>query len=64
MDRFGWLLMVVVAGFGQTGVSRSFNGTARESSGAVIPGANVKITNTATSVSQETTMNSCGVVSL
>ena len=49
------LLLTVSGMCQQTGVSGSFNGTITDQSGAVVPGANVKITNTATNESQQTT---------
>src|ERR1700733_6846912 len=52
-------LFHVAASFGQGGVG-TIVGTAKDSSGAVIPNATVTITNTATNILQKTKTNSAG----
>src|SRR5205807_8147109 len=46
---------------GQSATNGSFNGTITDATGAVIAGATVRIVNTATGVSQQTTSDASGV---
>lgn len=58
---FSACLMVASSGLAQVGVFGGFSGAVTDTSGALIPGAHVKLTNSATGVSQETSTDSSGV---
>ncbi|MGH9625943.1 MAG: carboxypeptidase-like regulatory domain-containing protein, partial [Bryobacteraceae bacterium] len=53
------LFALPAVSFGQQAAA-SINGTVRDSSGAVIPGASVTLTSTSTNVSRNSTTNSAG----
>lgn len=59
--KLGYVLFLSAATlFGQTGLG-VVNGTVQDSSGAAVPGAKVKLTETATNVTREAVTNSAGI---
>src|SRR5216683_6457229 len=62
--RFGLLMLVILIGgfaFGQNANTGEIKGTVEDSTGAVVGGVNVTITNADTGVSTVTTTNSSGI---